>query len=110
MDGAGRGERLWDPRRDTRGNRGQPQPPQQFEEMALGMGNGWHPGQMHGGHRAGYMPMMPATGAPAPMMGGVAQGNDPNEMERGMGQAMGMGDGDGDANGRGGAHALPNTC
>ena len=91
MEGAGRGERLWDPRRDTRGNRGQPQQPQQFEGMALGMGNGWHPGQMYGDHRAGYVPMMPAAGAPAPMMDGATQGNDPDEMGRGMGQAMGMG-------------------
>ena len=33
------------------------------------------------------MPMMPATGAPAPMMGGVAQGHDPNEMGMQMGGA-----------------------
>ena len=52
MEGAGRGGRLWDPQRDTRGNRGQPQQPQQFEGIAMGMGDSWHPGQMYGDHRA----------------------------------------------------------
>ena len=91
MEGAGRGGRLWDPRRDTRGNRGQLQQPQQFGGMAMGVGDSWHPGQMYGDHRGGYAPMMQAAGALAPMPGGVAQMHDPNEMERVMGQAMGMG-------------------
>ena len=73
MEGAGNGGRLWDPRRDTRGNRGQPQQQQLYDGVAMGLQDGWHPGQLYGDQRAGYaMGMQPAS-APAPMPGGEMQ-------------------------------------
>ena len=91
MEGAGNGGRLWDPRRDTRGNRGQPQQQQLYDGVAMGLQDGWHPGQLYGDQRAGYaMGMQPAS-APAPMPGGEMQMHNQSERERMMGQAMGMG-------------------